>query len=113
MSEWRVRLAMGLKDEQDQTTFMDLIDGNGRGHRWGMTPATRAAFKVTPNPNPTANPNPAANPSSNPNPNPNPNLNLNPHPHPNPNQAQARRGLDGVGAAPPRRGRGELTLPEP
>ena len=45
MAEWRVRLAMGLKDEQDQTTFMDLIDGNGRGHRWGMTPATRAAFK--------------------------------------------------------------------
>ena len=46
MAEWRVRLAMGLKDEQDQTTFMDLVDGNGRGHRWGMTPTTRAAFKV-------------------------------------------------------------------
>ena len=25
---------------------MDLVDGNGRGHRWGMTPTTRAAFKV-------------------------------------------------------------------
>ena len=24
---------------------MDMLDGNGRGHRWGMTPATRAAFK--------------------------------------------------------------------
>ena len=46
MAEWRVRLAMGLKDEQDQTTFMDLVDGNGRGHRWGMTPTTRAAFKA-------------------------------------------------------------------
>lgn len=33
MAEWRVRLAVGQKNEQDQTTFMDLIDGNGRGHR--------------------------------------------------------------------------------
>ena len=31
MAEWRVRLAVGQKDEQDQTTFMDLVDGNGRG----------------------------------------------------------------------------------
>jgi len=36
MAEWRIRLAVAQKDEQDQTTFMDLIDGNGRGHRWGM-----------------------------------------------------------------------------
>ena len=100
MAEWRVRLAMGLKDEQDQTTFMDLIDGNGRGHRWGMTPATRAAFKVTPNPNPTANPNPAANPSSNPNPNPNPNLNPNPNPYPNPNPNRPRSSRGASAARP-------------
>jgi len=37
MAEWRIRLAVAQKDEQDQTTFMDLIDGNGRGHRWGMS----------------------------------------------------------------------------
>jgi hypothetical protein len=33
MAEWRIRLAVGQKDEQDQTTFNDLLDGNGRGHR--------------------------------------------------------------------------------
>ena len=42
MAEWRVRLAVGQKDEQDQTTFMDLLDGNGRGHRWGMSPRQRS-----------------------------------------------------------------------
>lgn len=41
MAEWQVRLAVGQKDEQDQTTFNDLLDGNGRGHRWGMSPAQR------------------------------------------------------------------------
>ena len=30
----QIRLAVGQKDEQDQTTFNDLLDGNGRGHRW-------------------------------------------------------------------------------
>jgi hypothetical protein len=29
MAEWRIRLAVGQKDEQDQTTFNDLLDGNG------------------------------------------------------------------------------------
>jgi hypothetical protein len=27
MAEWRIRLAVGQKDEQDQTTFNDLLDG--------------------------------------------------------------------------------------
>ena len=44
MAEWRVRLAMGQKNEQDQTTFMDLLDGNGRGHRWGMNPVSRGKW---------------------------------------------------------------------
>ena len=39
MAEWRVRLAMGLKDEQDQTTFMGNPNPN-------------------PNPNLNLNPNP-------------------------------------------------------
>ena len=37
---------MGQKDEQDQTTFNDLLDGNGRGHRWGMDNRQRSAFKT-------------------------------------------------------------------
>ena len=45
MAEWRVRLAVAQKDEQDQTTFMDLIDGNGCGHRWGMTPQSRNEWR--------------------------------------------------------------------
>ena len=36
MREWRVRMAIGQKNEQDQTVFMDMLDGNGRGHRWGL-----------------------------------------------------------------------------
>ncbi|KAL1495590.1 hypothetical protein AB1Y20_016951 [Prymnesium parvum] len=44
MEEWRVRLFVGQNDEQDQTTFNDLLDGNGRGHRWGMTREQRAEF---------------------------------------------------------------------
>ena len=46
MAEWKVRLQVGEKDEQDQTTFNDLLDGNGRGHRWGMNYASRAAFRT-------------------------------------------------------------------
>ena len=46
MAEWRVRLAIGQKNEQDQTTFMDLVDGNGRGHRWGMTNPERDTWRV-------------------------------------------------------------------
>ena len=45
MAEWRIRLAIGQKNEQDQTTFMDLIDGNGRGHRWGMSDSQRKEFQ--------------------------------------------------------------------
>ncbi|EOD25951.1 hypothetical protein EMIHUDRAFT_237370 [Emiliania huxleyi CCMP1516] len=45
MAEWKVRLQVGEKNEQDQTTFNDLIDGNGRGHRWGMSNAQRSDFK--------------------------------------------------------------------
>ena len=45
MAEWRIRLAVGQKDEQDQTTFNDLLDGNGRGHRWGMDFSQRSAFR--------------------------------------------------------------------
>ena len=45
MNEWRYRLAIGQKNEQDQTTFMDMIDGNGRGHRWGMTDNERASWR--------------------------------------------------------------------
>ena len=94
MAEWRVRLAMGLKDEQDQTTFMDLIDGNGRGHRWGMTPATRAAFKEfargfcgATGINGTAYVKGFASrissaPNRNRNRNPHPNAHPHPHPHP-------------------------------
>ena len=44
MAEWRVRLAMGQKNEQDQTTFMDMIDGNGRGHRWGLSGPQRTSW---------------------------------------------------------------------
>ena len=44
MAEWKVRLQVGEKDEQDQTTFNDLLDGNGRGHRWGMNWQQRSAF---------------------------------------------------------------------
>ncbi len=44
MAEWRVRLSVGQNDEQDQTTFNDLLDGNGRGHRWGMSHAQKSAF---------------------------------------------------------------------
>jgi arabinosyltransferase len=44
MAEWRIRLAVGQKDEQDQTTFNDLLDGNGRGHRWGMDGWQRSEF---------------------------------------------------------------------
>ena len=45
MAEWKVRLKVGQKDEQDQTTFNDLLDGNGRGHRWGMDWPARHAFR--------------------------------------------------------------------
>ena len=45
MAEWKIRLAVGQKDEQDQTTFNDLLDGNGRGHRWGMDWAARNKFR--------------------------------------------------------------------
>lgn len=45
MMEWRYRLAIGQKNEQDQTTFVDMIDGNGRGHRWGMTGPEREAWR--------------------------------------------------------------------
>ena len=45
MAEWKIRLQVGEKDEQDQTTFNDLLDGNGRGHRWGMNPTSRARFR--------------------------------------------------------------------
>ena len=45
MAEWRIRLFVGQKDEQDQTTFNDLLDGNGRGHRWGMDWPQRTAFR--------------------------------------------------------------------
>jgi hypothetical protein len=45
MREWRHRLAIGQKNEQDQTTFVDMVDGNGRGHRWGMTGPQRAAWR--------------------------------------------------------------------
>merc|ERR1719198_2567192 len=44
MAEWKIRLQVGEKDEQDQTTFNDLLDGNGRGHRWGMNHHQRVAF---------------------------------------------------------------------
>ena len=50
MREWRQRIALAQKDEQDQTTFMDLMDSNGRGHRWGMDATARrewAAFAST------------------------------------------------------------------
>ena len=46
MAEWKVRLQVGQKDEQDQTTFNDLLDGNGRGHRWGMDFAARGRFRT-------------------------------------------------------------------
>ena len=45
MAEWKVRLQVGQKDEQDQTTFNDLLDGNGRGHRWGMDWKARIDFR--------------------------------------------------------------------
>ena len=45
MAEWKIRLAVGQKDEQDQTTFNDLLDGNERGHRWGMDWAARNKFR--------------------------------------------------------------------
>ena len=48
MAEWKVRLQVGEKDEQDQTTFNDLLDGNGRGHRWGMNWQQRSAFRSLP-----------------------------------------------------------------
>ena len=44
MAEWKIRLFVGQNDEQDQTTFNDLLDGNGRGHRWGMKSAQRSDF---------------------------------------------------------------------
>jgi hypothetical protein len=44
MREWRVRMAIGQKNEQDQTVFMDMLDGNGRGHRWGLTGAQRTQW---------------------------------------------------------------------
>jgi len=45
MAEWQIRLMVGQKDEQDQTTFNDLLDGNGRGHRWGMSLRKRTEFR--------------------------------------------------------------------
>ena len=91
MTEWRVRMAMGQKNEQDQTVFMDMLDGNGRGHRWGLTPTQRtrwctfaAQWCGTPSSNPgpepeTRNPKPLT-PTRTPNPNPNPNPNPEPEP---------------------------------
>ena len=46
MAEWKIRLQVGAKDEQDQTTFNDLLDGNGRGHRWGMDWGARNKFRA-------------------------------------------------------------------
>ena len=95
MSEWRVRMAVGQKNEQDQTVFMDMLDGNGRGHRWGLSPAQRtkwchfaAHWCGLPSSNPDPDPNPNPDPDPNPNLDPNPNPNPNPSPNPSPNPGQ-------------------------